>query len=315
MKIIGIDTSCYTTSVCVVDENEKLLGDYRKVLNVKQGNRGLRQSEAVFQHMNNLPDLISELFSGIERKDISAVTVSSVPRRVEDSYMPVFMVSLNIGKILSLSLGVPLLKYSHQEGHIRAGIWSADGPKNEKFLAVHLSGGTTEILKVKRENNGFSIDIIGKTLDISAGQLVDRVGVALGLGFPCGKKLEELALAGTDNIKVPVWVKEENMSFSGSETFLQKYINDSKSEDVAFAVQVCIAKTLEKVIVNAVKKYNLSEVLMVGGVSSNQYIKNYLLGKLGEYRLYFSDPAYSVDNSVGTALLGVDYAKADFNRK
>lgn len=309
--VVGIDTSCYTTSVCALDFTERVQGDYRKVLEVKKNNRGLRQSEAVFQHMNNLPNLISQTLCGINTKDIVAIAAAVAPRTVEGSYMPVFTASKNIGSIISSALKVPLIEFSHQEGHIRAGIWSAGGPLCDEFLCVHLSGGTTEILKIKKENNNYNIDIIGATLDISAGQLIDRVGVKLGLSFPCGRELEELSQKGSDKFTIPSSAKEINMSFSGAETLVNNNLSKYSACDIAFGVQKCIAKTLGKSIGRAVEKYKLDNVLIVGGVAANSYIKGFLKDKLN-CNLFFAQPQYSVDNSIGIALLGVDYAKANF---
>lgn len=190
MLTLGIDTSNYTTSVAIYD-GENILKNCKKLLPVKDGERGLRQSDAVFYHTNQLADVFDEAFDSFNGK-LDAIAVSSRPRDVEGSYMPCFTVGVNSARILAKALKVPLYTVSHQAGHITAALYSAKKLElmNEKFIAFHVSGGTTEALLVQKgTENPLDIEIIAKTLDLNAGQLVDRVGVMLGLHFPCGAEL------------------------------------------------------------------------------------------------------------------------------
>lgn len=311
MAILGIDTSCYTTSLALVD-NGQLVGQRRKLLKVDSGQRGLQQSAAVFQHLQNLPELAEEIFLEYKTIGIDAVCASTRPRPLIDSYMPVFTVSKSLGRSLAAALGVPFLETSHQEGHIMAGIWSGDGPQESDFLAVHLSGGTTEILKVSKDNQGadtFKIDLLGGSADLHAGQFVDRVGVALGLDFPAGPALEELARQSTGEVKISSAVKDYQISFSGPETAAERLIRGNcPPPDVARAVEHCIASSLEKVLRRAVKEKGLKSVLIVGGVAANGYIKARLKERLEHpavgAKLYFAETQLSSDNAVGVALIG-----------
>ena len=123
MSVIGIDTSNYTTSIACFDG---ISGENcSRLLPVKQGEFGLRQSDAVFAHIKSLPELSGRLFSHIEKAQITAVGVSTRPRAVEGSYMPCFLVGYSHAKLLSDALGVPLVEVSHQQGHVAAGLWSA----------------------------------------------------------------------------------------------------------------------------------------------------------------------------------------------
>lgn len=306
--ILGIDTSCYTTSVAVMDETGNLVADERRILTVKTGGRGLQQSEMVFQHTRNLPELIEQAFTKVKKPfSLKAIGVSACPRSLPDSYMPVFLTGLGYARALAVSHRIPLIRLSHQENHIWAGIWSAEGPNVTEFLALHLSGGTTELVKVEKENNGLSLTCLGGTLDISAGQFIDRIGVALGLPFPAGQYLEMLAKESPENIiSIPFFVKRFSLSFSGSETYVRKLLaaNTIKPAAIAAGVQLCVAKALTKWIDTGIQVTGLTHILFVGGVISNQFIRNYLVSQFSVKRgisLYFPKIGYSADNSVGAA--------------
>lgn len=301
-KILGIDTSNYTTSVAVV-ENGRILYDARKLLSVEQGQRGLRQSDALFQHVKNLPDLLNSPFA----KGIDAVCVSTKPRPVEGSYMPVFKAGESIASSIAHTSGIPIYKTSHQEGHLEAACRSINFNYSE-FIAIHMSGGTTEILKINKEDD-YSIEIIGGTRDISIGQFIDRIGVAMGMSFPAGKYIDELAVDSCDtNLRIPSKVDGFYFNFSGQETLGLKYIKEGyNQEEIARAVMICISKTLEKVFNNLLKINDLP-ILLVGGVASSRYLKSYFEEK---YRgtVFFSDDKFASDNAVGCAFIGFEKYK------
>lgn len=309
---LGIDTSCYTTSVAILDEHAQLVADCRRILTVKAGNRGLQQSEMVFQHTRNLPELFAQACQNLAKPlCFKAIGVSAFPRPLPDSYMPAFLVGEGYAKVLALSQDTPLYRISHQENHILAGIWSAGGPKASSFLAVHLSGGTTEIVRVVKntstpEAQRFAIDILGSTRDIHAGQLIDRIGVLLGLRFPAGPHLESLAAQAHEQaIKIPVTVREACVSFAGPETHIRKLVAQGiEPAIIAAGVELCIAKAVTAMIKQAVSITGLTDVLLVGGVTANQFIRNYLNSQLEDTllaKLYFPKPKYSPDNATGAA--------------
>lgn len=130
---LGIDTSNYTTSVALIDENNNILVDLRRVLKVKKGQRGLRQQEAVFQHINNMSVLIEEMSKLVDVYNIDTVSCSSRPRNLPDSYMPVFMVGKQQALIISNLLKTKFREYSHQEGHIAAGVMNRNLALCKKF--------------------------------------------------------------------------------------------------------------------------------------------------------------------------------------
>jgi N6-L-threonylcarbamoyladenine synthase len=307
MLFLGMDTSAYTSSVAVVNEHQDLVWEMRRVLKVSAGERGLAQSEALFQHVQELPELIKSIPPSIW-ENIKGVGVSSRPRPVEGSYMPVFTAGMAMASSVAAALRVPSVLTSHQEGHLAAGMASAVNLTTDSFLAVHLSGGTTEVLRAGKKKPGqIDIEILGESSDLHAGQFIDRVGVRLGLPFPAGKELEKLALKSAPGSAslLPSSVKGYEMSFSGVESAAQRLINENKrSADIARAVEGCIVRTLAKVLEKAVKETGLQEILIVGGVSANQYIRTELSKKLGsQVRLFWARPEWSSDNAIGVALL------------
>ena len=289
---LGIDTSNYTTSVAVCGDKTVNL---RKTIDIDAGQRGIRQSDGVFIHTKELPALFDML--DIDFKKVRAVGVSAKPRNQENSYMPVFTVGESFAQVIAKALGVPLYKTSHQDGHIMAGLISCGGYEliNDEFTAAHLSGGTTEIIKCRYKNGSFNPEIIGGTKDISAGQLIDRLGVKLGMKFPCGKELDSLSLTADREIKLKTSVKDGFINFSGIETRLLNMAGKEEPAVLARSALVfagnCISEALAQI-----KPEN---VLFVGGVASNTIIRKML--EKGQYNAYFAERTLSCDNAVGVA--------------
>ncbi len=300
MSVIGIDTSNYTTSIAWFDGTEG--ENCSKLLPVKQGELGLRQSDAVFAHIKSLPELSGRLFSHAKKEDITAVGVSTRPRAVEGSYMPCFMVGYSHAKLLSDALDVPLVEVSHQQGHVAASLWSAGHMElmDQPHLAWHLSGGTTELLMVEPEGRNVKCVKIGGTTDISAGQLIDRTGQLLQLPFPSGKHLDALSkgAAGKDVFKV----KCSNMEFSlsGVQNKVQQFhaAHGDSAETAAYALR-CVAKAVYLATEQALKTYPGLRVVFSGGVASNSMLREVI----APLNPIFSQPQFSTDNAMGVAVL------------
>lgn len=314
MYCLGIDTSCYTTSLAVVNEAFELCYDGRIILDVSTGGRGLRQSDAFFQHIGNMSRLMEQCMGTIDPAGIKAVAVSTRPRSLESSYMPVFTAGSNTARTIGALLKLPVYELSHQESHIEAGVWSSKHKLKPCFFVYHISGGTTELLYVNNEAPSGVIEIGGSS-DLKAGQFIDRAGVAMGIKFPCGREMDRLCIKyDTKGIDIPISIDGCFMSFSGPETHVQRYIGKRapyvrEKSEISRGVFECIAKSIEKTLLNAKKKYDISEVLMVGGVASNTIIREYLKNssKLAEMGVetVLSDERYSPDNAVGAAVLGM----------
>lgn len=307
MAYLGIDTSYYTSSVALVDGAGRLLADGRRPLRVPPGERGVAPSQAVWAHVNALPELVEQVLAQVPA-NIQAVAASVAPRPQPGSYLPVFRVAAGYARALAAALRVPFYSTTHQEMHLMAGLWSAAAaPAAPEFLAVHLSGGTTELLRVSQPAPGcFAEQILGGTTDLHSGQFVDRVGVALGLPFPAGPHLERLAAAGTPGaVILPAVVRGRQVSFSGPETRARRLAGQARPEDLALAVFGCVARTVEKWLRPALAETGLQEVLVVGGVAANALLRARLRERLEHPavggRLFFAQPEYATDNAVGVA--------------
>lgn len=303
MLTLGIDTSNYTTSVAVYDSDSGKVVQKKLLLPVKEGEKGLRQSDAVFHHTARLWPLAEELFKEVGGS-IDAIGVSEKPRDIEGSYMPCFLVGINAARCIGAATGKPVYGFSHQAGHIMAALYSAECTEliNKKFIAFHVSGGTTEMLLVTpNSERAFDIEIIGETTDLNCGQAVDRVGVMLGLGFPCGKELEKLALQSEKTFNPKVSVKEGKCSLSGVENQCRKMFE--QGENAGDISRYCLdfaGKTIEKMAEYAVSKYGDIPMVFAGGVMSNSIIRNRIQSK---FNAVFAQPEFSCDNAAGTALL------------
>ena len=300
MSVIGIDTSNYTTSIAWYDGSDGL--NCSRLLPVKKGELGLRQSDAVFAHIKSLPELSGRLFSNVPRSSITAVGVSTRPRAVEGSYMPCFMVGYSHAKLLADSLGVPLVEVSHQQGHVAASLWSAGCMElmEETHLAWHLSGGTTELLLVEPDGKNVRCTRIGGTTDISAGQLIDRTGQLLKLPFPSGKHLDALSQSAQGREVFKVKCSDMSFSLSGVQNKVQQFhtAHGDDAETAAYALR-CVAQAVYLATAQALKAHPGLRVVFSGGVASNSLLRQ-VIAPLDPI---FSQPQYSTDNAMGVAVL------------
>lgn len=293
---LGIDTSNYTTSAAVADESGTIIVNLKLPLTIRSGDRGLRQSDALFQHTVNIPELVGKL----RGYSYVAVGYSGTPRDEEGSYMPCFLAGTAAAHSAAAAAGAELYKFSHQTGHVRAALYSAGTEEliGREFIAFHVSGGTTELLKC---SEGLTIEKIGETEDLNAGQLIDRAGVMLGLDFPCGPALERLAADAVPAEKPRICVRGLYCNLSGAENKVRSFIDEGKNRsEIASYVIEFIKLTLETMTDNVLAQYPDRNLLFAGGVMSNKRINKYFSEKYGAY---FAEPQFSSDNAAGIALL------------
>lgn len=305
MRTLGIDTSNYTTSCAFYDG--KTVCQQKRLLPVKAGEKGLRQSDAVFHHTQALYELMEQLFADGAQK-IDAIGVSEKPRNVQGSYMPCFTVGINVARSLGAALGVPVYGFSHQCGHLAAALYSCgqfERLKNEPFIAFHVSGGTTEMLQVTPGTEGFfHTEIIGGTSDLNAGQAIDRAGVMLGLPFPCGAGLEQLALQSQKEYAPKVFMKDGFCSLSGLENKCRTMIE--KGEAPADVARFCldyIASALSGMTEYALQTCGNLPLVYAGGVMSDSLIRSRFSQQYGGF---FAEPAFSCDNAAGAAVMAYE---------
>lgn len=304
---VGFDTSNYTTSIAVCTLDGRVVANLKRPLPVKEGQRGLRQSDAVFEHTRNLPYLTEELKSLLADNGLRpvAVGVSATPRDAEGSYMPCFLSGVAAAGSFSAALNIPLYKFSHQNGHIMAAVYSSGALEtllSAPFVAFHVSGGTTEALYVVPSEEGLSVTLVGETDDINAGQLIDRVGVMMGLSFPAGREMERLASEYRGKIyKHPVSVRSGRCSLSGAENIAAKLFEKEKDDRaVAAFVFDFVCKTLISMGEAVEAEYGKTPVLFAGGVMSNKLMRANISRR---FDAYYAEPEFSADNAAGTAIL------------
>ena len=303
MPVLGLDTSNYTTSAAVFDgERGRNQG---RLLEVRPGELGLRQSDALFQHVKHLPEVVEALLGEEGLGTVQAVGASTRPRAVEGSYMPCFLAGASQGQVLSQVLGVPFYAFSHQQGHLAAAAWSAGRLDllDRPFLAWHLSGGTTELLRVEPEEDGVTVraEILGGTSDISAGQLIDRTGVLLGLPFPAGKGVEKLSRQAQKREYYKVKVNGLTFSLSGMENKVRQMVQRGEEPaEIAWFAQETVCRVVQACTKAAMEEYPGLPVLCSGGVASNGRLKELLRQNCGAL---FAQPQFSTDNAMGTAVL------------
>ena len=302
---IGIDTSNYTTSCALFEAEEgKFYSNVKQLLAVSEGERGLRQSDAVFAHIKNLPSVTAEALAELDAESLAAIGVSATPRDEVGSYMPCFLSGAASAEVLANATKKPLHRFSHQAGHVMAALWSSKSPDllGREFIAFHVSGGTTEILSVGPSGVGFKIEKLGGTSDLNAGQVIDRAGVAMGLSFPCGPKLEELAKNNTEPLEKPkLSVKGCACNLSGVENKVARMLDEGRSHEFISAyVLDFVGRTIVELTKNALDGREIP-VLYAGGVMSNTQIKDMIKKQGCDAR--FAEPRFSSDNAAGCALL------------
>lgn len=300
-QCLGFDTSNYTTSAAVFGGGTA--ENRGKLLTVPEGALGLRQSDALFQHVKRLHLMVEQLRADGVVGEIAAVGASTRPREVEGSYMPCFLLGEGEGRALAAALGVPFYPCSHQQGHIAAAAWSAgrEDLLDKPHLAWHLSGGTTELLRVEPDGHTVRAEVIGGTSDIAAGQLIDRAGVLLGLPFPAGKSLDALYPEADACLDYRVKLKELTFSLSGMENKVKELLEKGvKPANIARFVIDTIVGVILRATAQAQKRWPGLPVLCSGGVASNRQIRTAMESACGAV---FALPQYSTDNALGVAIL------------
>jgi N6-L-threonylcarbamoyladenine synthase len=292
---VAFDTSNYTTSAARFDGETGF--NSGRLLDVPEGQLGLRQSDAVFAHVKRLPEVFSAL--GINQREIAALGVSDRPREEEGSYMPCFLAGLSQAQTIAELLCVPLFRFSHQQGHLAAAAWSSkrEDLLDAPFLAWHLSGGTTELLYVRPSGRSVTCERVGGTTDLSAGQLADRTGVMLGLGFPAGKKLDELSKRAAVKDYFKVKINGAEFSLSGLQNKTERrFAETNNPEGTAYYALRSVVYAVEQATYAAKERFGDLPLLFSGGVASNSLLREHIEGIYGVRE-------YCTDNALGTAVL------------
>lgn len=304
MTVLGIDTSNYTTSAAILRGGEII--QQKAPLPVAAGEVGLRQSDAVFAHVKQLGPVLEQLFAKTPDDTIEAVGVSVSPRDEAGSYMPCFLAGQMAARVVAVAMRVPLYEFSHQAGHIAAALFSAGEMElfDREFIAFHVSGGTTECVRVMPGKPGgkpFSVITVARSLDLHAGQLIDRVGAMLGLPFPAGPALETLAEKSKRDFHVKTAFKGMDCCLSGVENQCRKLLDGGvPPEDAARFCLLSIGAAVLEMTRLVTSEYPALPLVYAGGVMANKQIRAMLLK---HFEASFAEPALSADNAAGIAVL------------
>lgn len=308
MMWVGVDTSNYATSLAVVDQDRREVVYFdKRMLPVPEEGMGLRQSDAVFQHVKALPEMVRAMGEKIDIRSVQGVGVSEKPRPVDGSYMPCFLAGVNVAQAVASALGVPIVCTTHQQGHLAAALYGAGLWRQERrpMLVFHLSGGTTELLLAE----GYIVHgLVGTSLDLYAGQAVDRLAARLGFAFPGGAELSALAAGCEEDVHPRTSVKGTDCHFSGLQNQCEGLLSQGRKPDyVAKFCLLSVAETMVQMLHHARAQNGPLPVLCAGGVLASEVIRTHLRTHVKD--IHFASPKYSADNAVGVALIATDVVR------
>lgn len=258
--ILGVESTAHTFSVSVVSSEGVILSNAKSVYKPPEGS-GIHPFEASKSHLASAPGVLAQALeaSGVRTKDLSAVAYARGP-----GLGPCLRVGAVVARTMASSLGVPLVPVNHAVGHIELGSLLT-GVRDPVVLLV--SGGHTMIIAYA----GGRWRILGESLDLTLGQLLDQFGRHHGLASPCGRAIEEAASKSSSYIRLPYVVKGNDVSFSGLLTASKRLLDGGESfSDVSYSVQetafAMVAEVTERVLAFTGKR----EVMIVGGVAANR---------------------------------------------
>ena len=303
MIALGLDTSNYTTSAAIYVPQEGRLIQKKKLLPVGEGQMGLRQSDALFYHVRQLPDIVEQLRAECD-VPVTCIGASDRPQQTDGSYMPCFLAGIGAARELAAVLRVPCCRFTHQQGHVAAALYGTGHLDwmEKRFLAFHVSGGTTDALLVEPDQDELiRCRVVAHSRDLKAGQLIDRVGGMLGLRFPAGPALEALALRASGSYRPRASMDGMDCHLSGVQNQCEKMLRDgAPKEEVALFCLKSVEAAVTAMTQALFREYGELPLVYAGGVMSNSLLKATLSERFGGA---FADPVYSADNAAGIAVL------------
>jgi N6-L-threonylcarbamoyladenine synthase len=311
--VLGIESSCDDTSAAVL-LNDKVLSNVVATQKVHEAYGGVVPELASRAHQQHIVPVIDQAIkqAGISKKDLSAIAFTRGP-----GLMGSLLVGSSFAKSLSLALNIPLIEVNHMQAHLLAHFIKDDDSKipNFPFLGVTISGGHTQIVKVK---DYFDMEVIGETLDDAIGEAFDKCGKMFQLPYPAGPEIDKLAKLGNPEkfqFAKPN-VQGLNFSFSGLKTsvlyFLQKKTKEDPDfiannlEDLCASFQFKVVDILISKLKKAVKETNIKEIAIGGGVSANSGIRNALIDQQekSDWVAHIPKFEYCTDNAAMIGIVG-----------
>ncbi|QJC37759.1 tRNA (adenosine(37)-N6)-threonylcarbamoyltransferase complex transferase subunit TsaD [Enterobacteriaceae endosymbiont of Donacia bicoloricornis] len=310
MLFMGIETSCDDTAVAIYDKNKGILCNniYTQKIHSKYG--GIVPELAARNHLKKMIPLIKKSLIKIKKKlkDIDVIAYTSGPGQINS-----LIIGAIISHTLAFSLNIPVIPINHMEGHLFSIMLQKKKPIFP-FIGLLISGGHTQLIYAHKFEK---YKILGTNIDDAVGETLDKVSKLLGLDYPGGKNLFKLSKFGTSKkffFPRPMVSKKNNFnfSFSGLKTsvinFIKKQnLNDFKIKaDIACALEDAVIETLYIKSLWALKKYNINQLVIAGGVSSNQKLRKFLYKNLkkNNIKLFYSNKKLCTDNAAMIAYLG-----------
>ena len=271
--ILGVESTAHTFSASVVSSDGKILSNTKSIYKPPEGS-GIHPFEASLNHLAAAPKVVSDALktSGIPMSRLSAVAYAMGP-----GLGPCLRVGGVVARTLATSLGVPIVPVNHAVGHIELGCLLT-GSKDPVVLLV--SGGHTMILAYSAGR----WRVLGESLDLTLGQLLDQFGRHHGLASPCGGAIEEAAAGSSNYLRLPYTVKGNDVSFSGLLTASKSLLDRGNSfSDVSYSVQETAFAMVTEVTERALAFTGKKEVMIVGGVAANKRLSGMMGDMAGRH--------------------------------
>ncbi len=293
MITLGIESTAHTVALGIIDDKGKILADARDMYKTKKG--GLIPLEVAKHHNKVFPELLKEVLKNIDAKDIDIISFSQGP-----GLSPCLLEGMRFAKDLSKKLNVPLIPVNHLIAHLEIGRLFS---KAKDPIFILATGANTQIISLE----GDRYRITGESMDIGIGNALDKFGRKIGLGFPAGPKIEELAKKG-EYIELPYTVKGQDLVFAGLVTeAINKYKKGIKMEDLCYSLQETAFAMLCEATERAMAHCGKKEALLIGGVAANKRLMEMLdiMCKERNARFYSVPLKYSGDNAIMIGWLGI----------
>ena len=309
MLVLGIESSCDETGIAIYDSNKGLLGHtLHSQIELHSFYGGVVPELASRDHIKYIIPLIDQL---LKDNSISIDSIDSIAYTAGPGLSGALLVGSSLAEALAYSLNIPSIPVHHLEGHLLAPMLEDDKP-SFPFLALLVSGGHTQLIDVKDIGQ---YEILGDTLDDAAGEAFDKTAKLLGLGYPGGAVLSELAEKGIAKFELPRPLLNThglNFSFSGLKTAVltlvkkQIKLTDSIKANIAFAFQESITDVLVKKSIKALKQTEYKNIVVSGGVGANKKLREkFKFHSTNEnFKVYFPKLEFCTDNGAMIALAG-----------
>ena len=315
--ILGIESSCDDTSIAVVKDGQVLSNlTISQWIHKKYG--GVVPEFASRQHVESIVSLTQDAFdeAGIDKNQLSAVAVTRGPGLIGS-----LLVGISFAKALSMSLEIPIIEVNHLMAHINS--LFIDELAEYPMICLTVSGGHTQLIYL---HSNSEVEILGQTLDDAAGEAFDKTGKLLGLAYPAGPEMDQLAKNGSPVFKFPIaQVPGYNFSFSGLKTAVLYFLKDSLNRnpdfikenlaDLCASIQMNIVESLSQKLKSAALKYNVRTIGISGGVSANSKLRSELeeLSKNNSWKILIPKLSYCTDNGAMIAMSGyIKYMQNEF---